>query len=285
MIFKEKFDEDKAIYSFSDKIDQIFLTSDIEILDTDSEILIISEEFPVGLIEEHLGIASRLEYKVKKGTKYELLKDSKKTDFDHLIESFNKFHRVFSDKYRDNLYFLEQCLTPKTLKMIWENISDEKVEESESYIYHSLEKGIFDKYIKELRIICRYFSLFPLSDLAYWKGRNNEAINHFKQTKYDKALSEFLEISSSMEFLIPDIYNYISKCHYHLKDMSKAKEFAKKAYELDEKYIPALNNLAVYSIFEKDFANAEDYWEKILSIDSKNKKAKQNLKIIRENVK
>ncbi len=285
MIFKNKFDEDKAIYSFSDRIDQIFLVNDVEVLDKDSEILILKQEFPIGLIEENLGSTSRLEYRVKKGSKFNILNDNQKEDYDHIIGSFNRFHSLYSEKYEDDPYFLEQCLLPETIRFIFESICENKVELEETYIFSSLKKDLYKEYVQSLKILCRYFYLFPVSELAFWKSRNNKAKTYFFQEKYDFALKEFMEISSSMEFLIPEIYNFISKCNYYLNDLSKASEYALKAIDLDEKYIPAINNLAVYSIYQKDFAGAEEYWEKILKIDSKNAKAKKNLKILRENIK
>lgn len=66
------------------------------------------------------------------------------------------------------------------------------------------------------------------------------------------------------------------------KDYSEAREILEKVLNIDDKYVDALNNLAVLDILEKNFESAELFLNKVLCINSTNEMANKQLDYIRQ---
>lgn len=284
MFDKKKLREKEHIYSFSDVITEIPVVSDFSVKTSDDQVSKFDFMFPVGIIEKELNICSRLEYKALKDMSYKVVTDEDYHKYEHFLSSFYRFNEIYDEKYSDNIYFLEQCFCEDTRKFLYEHISGEECVNKESYMTDSMKHYLLEKYSSIIKLLVNYFLNFSLSDIIIARADYIKAISLFDISKYDKALTIFEELSSNIDIADEELFNYIGKCFYYLKDYKKAITNTAKCLEYNQSFYKAYHNLGVYYIALDDIANAEYSWKQVIKLKSDHKKAKHNLNIIKENL-
>lgn len=122
------------------------------------------------------------------------------------------------------------------------------------------------------------------------KQQNNHIINiHNNLTlaeiyiKQKKWMSSILILESNIlkeSEILSKCCNWIGFCYYQTKIYHLSKYYYLQAIKKTPNYISALHNLAeIYQILN-DYKNATSIYEKIITIDNKNIKAKQKIEIL-----
>ncbi|MFA7577884.1 MAG: tetratricopeptide repeat protein [Candidatus Muiribacteriota bacterium] len=281
-MLEKKFKQNETLYALSDKVENIYYISDVKIWRYEGDEIIFNFNFPVGFIETKLNICSNLNYISINETSYKKMDNNQTEKFNHLFDSLNRFHKFYNQDKVENIYYLELCFEKETRKMIYESVTKNDEPQLESYMEKSLSNYTYDKYLKQLKNFADYFLMFDLTEINFKEAKLCEAKTLFNLGKYDKALPIFQDLSTHVDYSTAEVFNYISKCSFYLKNLKKAIEMAALAVEIQHDFYQAYNNLAVYYIHNQDPANAMECWEHVLKLKPDHKKAQGNLKVLKK---
>jgi len=106
--------------------------------------------------------------------------------------------------------------------------------------------------------------------------------NYFLIGSYQKALSTYLLYIADYEN-DPNGYFNMGLCYQKLGDVKSSISYFLKAYEKDEKFIPALYNVASYYYTQNDFEESRKFYKKLVSIETNNSDIYYRLGLLEKN--
>lgn len=119
------------------------------------------------------------------------------------------------------------------------------------------------------------FERAVLLDENYISARKNLAVMQINNRDLDDAILN-LEILIDNNPNQADVYNYLALAYAYKSKADEAEKWFLKSISVDDKYLPAVENLAFHYEFGGDLVKAKKYYEKAASLGSEN--AKEMLK-------
>jgi tetratricopeptide (TPR) repeat protein len=138
-----------------------------------------------------------------------------------------------------------------------------------------------DKQYDQVEILIRKHYTKKISDFDK-KLLSTLGNNYYLIGSYQKALSTYMLYITDYENE-PDGYFNMGLCYQKLGDVKSSISYFTKAYEKNEKFIPALYNIANYHYTQDEFEESRKFYKKLVALETNNPDLYYRLGLLEKN--